>query len=75
MKSFGRANTDNYWFLNAGFKIEIYNSPDYWNWIKTMDNTNGTTGVLFTLADVERDRTDSFKVYYLGNLISFSPIS
>lgn len=75
MKSFGRANTDNYWFLNAGFKIEIYNSNDYISWIKTMDNTEGNTGVLFSLVDIERDRTESFKVYYLGNLISFSPIS
>lgn len=75
MKSFGRANTDNYWFLNPGFKIEIYNGNDYVSFLKTMDNTNGTAGVVYTLADVERDRTDSFKVYYLGTEISFSPLS
>ena len=75
MRSFGRANTDNYWYINAGFKLEIFNSNDYVNWIKTMDNTNGTTGVLYTLLDTERDRTDSFRVYFLGSEISISPLS
>ncbi len=76
MKSFGRANTDNYWYLNAGFKIELYNSNDYVSWIKTLDNTNGTTGVLYTLNDLtERDRTESFKIFYLNAEIYIPPLS
>jgi hypothetical protein len=75
MRSFGRANTDNYWYVNAGFRIDIFNSNDYVSFIKTMDNTNGTTGVLHTLLDTERDRTDSFRVYYLGVEVSFPPLS
>jgi len=75
MRSFGRANTDNYWYVNAGFRIDIFNSNDYVSFIKTMDNTNGTTGVLHTLLDTERDRTDSFRVYYLGVEISCPPLS
>ena len=75
MKSFVFGNSDNYWYINAGFKIEIYNSNNYVSWIKTMDNTNGTTGVLYTLTEAERDRAESFKIYYLNVEVFIPPLS
>lgn len=75
LKSFGRANTENSWYINPGFKIDIYNSNDYVSFIKSMDNTNGVIGSLFVLTDGERDRTESFKIFYLGTEISIPTLS
>lgn len=75
LKSFGRANTDNYWYINPGFRIDIFNGNDYVSFIRSMDNTNGTNGVLFTLLDSERDRTESFRVFYVNVEVFVSPLS
>jgi hypothetical protein len=75
MKSFLRSNTDNSWFLNAGFKVELFNSPNYVSFITTLDNTNSLVGNVFELLDSERDRTDSFKVYFLGVEITYPLLS
>ncbi len=75
MKSFGRSNTDNFIFLNAGYKCELYNSPNYVSFITTLDNTNSLVGNIFELTDSERDRTDSVKVYFLGVEITYPFLS
>lgn len=75
MKSFLRSNTDNCWFLNAGFKVELFNSPNYVSFITTLDNTNSLVGNVFDLTDSERDRTDSFKVYFLGVEVTYPLLS
>jgi len=75
MKSFGRANTDNLWYLNAGYKCELYNSPNYVSFITTLDNTNSTVGNVFELTESERDRADSFKIFFLGVEITYPFLS
>lgn len=75
LRNFSRPNTDDFWFVNAGFKIEIYNSNDYLYLIKSMDNTNGTTAAVYMLNDTERNRTESFRVYFLNKEITFWPLS
>jgi hypothetical protein len=71
----GRANTDNYWYLNGGYKIELFNDVNYANFIVTLDNTSSSVGNIFNLTDVQRDRTNSFKIYFLGNEVALPFIS
>lgn len=73
LKSFGRGDTDDYWFLNPGFKIDLYDANNYTGFLQTFDNTNGTTGVLYSSSFP--NRTASFIIYFNNSQISFSPLS
>jgi hypothetical protein len=75
LRSYGRANTDNIYYLNPGYKVELFNGVDYVSFIALLDNTDNPTGNSFTLSDTQRDRTESIKVYFMNEEITFLNLS
>ena len=75
LKSYGRPNTDNFWYLNGGYKVELDNSVNYVDLITTLDNTGFTTGRVFALDETQRDRTESYKVFFRDIEIVYAGLS
>lgn len=73
MRSFGRGDTDDYWFVNPGFRIDIYDSNYYSGYLQTFDNTDGTSPQVYNTSGA--NRTASFIVWYLGSQINFTQLS
>lgn len=73
MRSFGRGDTDDFWFVNPGFKIDIYDGNNYSGFLQSFDNTSGTSGQMYSVTSP--NRTASFIVYFLGNQVNFSQVS
>jgi len=73
MRSFGRGDTDDYWFVNPGFRIDIYDSNNYSGYLQTFDNTDGTSPQVYNTSGA--NRTASFIVWYLGSQINFTQLS
>lgn len=73
MRSFGRGDTDDYWFVNPGFKIDIYDGNNYSGFLQSFDNTSGTSGQMYNVNSA--NRTASFIVYFLGSQVNFSQVS
>ena len=73
MRSFGRGDTDDYYFVNPGFKIDIYDGNNYSGFLQSFDNTNGTSGQVYNVSSP--NRAASFIVYYLGAQVNFTQLS
>jgi len=73
LRSFGRGDTDDLWYVLPGFRIDIYDGSGYSGFLQTFDNTNGPSPQVYNVNTP--NRTVSFIVWFLGNQINFPQLS
>ncbi len=67
-------NNDDYYFVNAGYKLELYRDGNYGGGLlQTLDNTNSFSPQVFDV--INKNTTSSIKVYYLNSEITYPYIS